>query len=134
MYVIIGFRGWCSVQNFGCEPRQILGTVQCFGKHRSCHRQVALLLHQSAPSHPTFCLLPGVHKRTRIDQKIYVHCEDGNCSVCRNIGQLAINTTYTKKPTFYIVGMDESLNKLNDQLCYSVKIRQFTLYIYLCIA
>jgi hypothetical protein len=42
--------------------------------------------HQSAPSNPTRHLVCAVYKASKNAQPLHTHPEDGNCSVCRNIG------------------------------------------------
>jgi hypothetical protein len=45
--------------------------------------------------------LPALHKMTKIDLPIHIHPEDGNCNVCRNVGQLPIvDACHTRKPKF----------------------------------
>jgi hypothetical protein len=37
-------------------------------------------------------------------EQVHIHPENGNCSVCRNVGQLAIfNTVYTRKPKSWLL-------------------------------
>jgi hypothetical protein len=40
----------------------------------------ALPLHQSAPSNPTFHLLPTLYKASKNAQSFHIHPEDGNCN------------------------------------------------------
>lgn len=52
-------------------------------------QQLTLVLHKSAPLHPMPQPLSVLQNATESDQQIHIHTEDGNCSVCPNIGQLS---------------------------------------------
>jgi hypothetical protein len=79
------------------------GITQSFGKHCSCHPQGEHVLTYSVCAVSNIRSCPTVRQTIELPSS-KIHPVDGNCNVCRNVGQLPISDkAHTRNPKFYIV-------------------------------